>query len=89
MKAFIIINSMLLLNSIEIVFSWKCGLDKLKISPKLLNIKSNKSKKNSLLTSSSYIPISIGYDFTTLQKSSSMSSSTFNNVKFLLQETRQ
>ena len=43
---------------------------------------------SSVSKATSYTPISIGYDFTTLEKPSSMSSSTFSNVKSLLQETR-
>ena len=67
-----------------------CGSDKLKIEPIILNIKTDVRKTSASNTNSvSYSPIAIGYDFTTLKKPSSMSSSEFSNVKSLLQETRE
>ena len=88
MNSFFTLNTILIFINVEIVFSWKCGSDKLTITPKPLNSTIYKTPKHSELTSSSYTPISIGYDFTTLQKPLSMSSYTFENVKSLLQETR-
>ena len=89
MNSFFILNVILIFINAEIIFSWKCGSDKLTIRPKPLNLTTQKITKNSELTSSSYTPISIGYDFTTLQKPLSMSLSIFENVKSLLQETRE
>ena len=57
------------------------------IKPKAINITQNE-KKTSVTKANYYTPISIGYDFSNLQKPSSMSSSTFDNVKSLLKETR-
>ena len=89
MKTFVILNVLLIFINIELILTWKCGSDKLNISPKPLNSSMHKTKKNNALRASSYTPIKIGYDFTSLKRPSSMSSSVFTNVKSLLQETRK
>ena len=93
MNVFLAFNliSLIIFINIEIYLcNSKCGADKLKIRPKTLNITS-KVKTNLVksISSNSYTPISIGYDFTTLQKPNSMTSSIFSKVKSLLQETRE
>ena len=87
MKSIIFLSLLLIFIQVEAKYSTKCGTDKLKIRPKPINL-SKSSKMGSISKATSYTPISIGYDFTTLEKPSSMSSSTFSNVKSLLQETR-
>ena len=86
MKAFII----LILIQIDLIYNHICGTNKLKFKPKSIDLSSkikNSSIKN--VKSSSYTPIAIGYDFSTLSRPSSMTSTVFSNVKSLLQETRQ
>ena len=87
MKAFKIWTLLLIFIQIETVLNFKCGTNKLKIKPKRLNIKQN-LKASSSLKAPAYTPLEMGFDFTTLQKPSSMSSSTFQNVKRILRETR-
>ena len=89
MRGFLIPNIILIIINVEKIYSLKCGLEKIKIKPKSLNLTENKVHKDSFLKASSYTPIAIGYDFTTLRPPSSMSSSTFSNLKSLLQETRE
>ena len=79
---------LLLLTSINIeeILNWKCGTDNLKIQPKELKIK----RLNINPTGpTDYVPIAIGYDFTTLKKPDSMSDSIFSDVKKILKETRE
>ena len=79
---------LLLLTSINIeeILNWKCGTDNLKIRPKELKIK----RLNINPTGpTDYVPIAIGYDFTTLKKPDSMSDSIFSDVKKILKETRE
>ena len=73
--------------NIEGAYSEKCGADKLKIKPKQLDLESQ-NKKN-IASSNSYTPIKIGFDFTSFTKPSSMSSSTFSQIKAILKETRK
>ena len=87
MKAFQIWILLLIFIQIENVISFKCGTDSLKIKPKLLNEKQN-DKTSSILKDTAYTPIKMAFDFTTLQKPSSMSSATFDNVKSILRDTR-
>ena len=62
------------------------GTDNLKIQPKELKIK----RLNINPTGpTDYVPIVIGYDFTTLKKPDSMSDSIFSGVKKILKETRE
>ena len=86
MKTFII----LILIQIDLIYNHICGTNKLKFKPKSIDL-SSKIKKASIknVKSSSYTPIAIGYDFSTLSRPSSMTSTVFSNVKSLLQETRQ
>ena len=73
-------------SNIEIILSWKCGTDKLKIEPKELKIK----RLNIDPTGpTNYVPIAIGFDFTNLKKPDSMSDSIFSDLKKILKETRE
>ena len=87
MKMIKIFNLFLILFHIGISLSFKCGTDDLKIKPKTLKLKSN-IKTSSILKDTAYTAIKIAYDFTTLSKPSSMTSSTFEKVKSILKETR-
>ena len=78
----------LILINIETILGGPCGTDKLKISPKPLDLKVNKAIPITKTTADGYTPIKIGYDFTTLQRPSSMTTSTYSLVKSLLQQTR-
>ena len=48
----------------------------------------NNNKTSSILKDTEYTPIKMAFDFTTLKKPSSMSSSTFEKVKSILRDTR-
>ena len=87
MNAFQICILLLISIQIESVISFKCGTDSLKIKPKLLNEQKN-NKTSSILKDTEYTPIKMAFDFTTLKKQSSMSSSTFEKVKSILRDTR-
>ena len=87
MNAFQICILLLISIQIESVISFKCGTDSLKIEPKLLNEQKN-NKTSSILKDTEYTPIKMAFDFTTLKKPSSMSSSTFEKVKSILIDTR-
>ena len=88
MNVFSFINiALLALFNFELILCSKCGVDKLHIMPKAINI-TQSAKKTSASKAVSYTPISIGYDFSNLEKPSSMGSSTFENVKSILKETR-
>ena len=78
----------LILINIETILGCPCGADKLKISPKPLDLKVNKAIPITKTTADGYTPIKIGYDFTTLKRPSSMTTSTYSLVKSLLQQTR-
>ena len=78
----------LILINIETILGGPCGADKLKISPKPLDLKVNKAIPITKTTADGYTPIKIGYDFTTLQRPSGMTTSTYSLVKSLLQQTR-
>ena len=87
MKTFQIWILLIIFIQIETVISFKCGTNYLKIKPKYLNIKGN-NKTRSILKDTGDQPIEIAYDFTTLKKPNSMSSSIFETVKNNLKETR-
>lgn len=66
----------------------KCGADKIKIKPQILDI--NPEDKPNLSFSkytSSYQPIKIALDFSNMKKPSSMSTSSFTKIKSILSET--
>ena len=86
----ILLLSILLINFGFMQSHW-CGADKIKLNPKPIKLKQVKKNSNSNLKTNadSYRPLTIGYDFSTLQKPSSMSSSTFNNIKSKLKEVGQ
>ena len=86
----ILLLSILLINFGFMQSHW-CGADKIKLNPKPIKLKQVKKNSNSNLKTNadSYRPLTIGYDFSTLQKPSSMSSSTFNNIKTKLKEVAQ
>ena len=87
MKVRKVLIIVLILFNFEGTYCGKCGSDKLNIKPKQLDLKPE-DKKN-LASSTSYTPIKIGFDFTPLIKPSSMSNSTFSQIKLLLKETRK
>ena len=87
MKAWKLLVIVLIFLNIEGTHCGKCGSDKLNIKPKQLDLKPE-DKKN-LASSTSYTPIKIGFDFTPFIKPSSMSSSTFSQIKTILKETRK
>ena len=86
----ILLLGVLLINFGFMQSHW-CGADKIKLNPKPIKLKQVKKNSNSNLKTNadSYRPLTIGYDFSTLQKPSSMSSSTFNNIKSKLKEVGQ
>ena len=86
----ILLLSILLINFGFMQSHW-CGADKIKLNPKPIKRKQVKKNSNSNVKTNadSYRPLTIGYDFSTLQKPSSMSSSTFNNIKTKLKEVAQ
>ena len=86
----ILLLGVLLINFGFMQSHW-CGADKIKLNPKPIKLKQVKKNSNSNLKTNadSYRPLTIGYDFSTLQKPSSMSSSTFNNIKTKLKEVGQ
>jgi leishmanolysin len=88
MAEFCILILILILINIETILGGPCGADKLKISPKPLDLKVNKAIPITKTTADGYTPIKIGYDFTTLKRPSSMTTSTYSLVKSLLQQTR-
>ena len=89
MKTIAYMNLLLIFLNIGLIFSSKCGADKLKV--KLKPVKDTKKIKRMKISESnanSLTPLKIGFDFTTLKKPSSMSSSVFNTVTSLLKDTR-
>ena len=75
----------LLLININFIQSFKCGADKIKLNPQPITLKSiNKNQNLAKANAESTKPIAIGYDFSTLQKPSSMSTTTYNNIKSAL-----
>ena len=87
MNAFIIFNWVLILVNIEKTLNGICGTDKLKIKPISINVPELANKN--LLNADTYKPIAIGYDFSTLTRPSSMSTTIFSKIKTLLKETRE
>ena len=87
MKAWKLLVIVLIFLNIEGTHCGKYGSDKLNIKPRQLDLKPE-DKKN-LASSTSYTPIKIGFDFTPFIKPSSMSSSTFSQIKTILKETRK
>ena len=76
--------TLLLINK-NFIQSFKCGADQIKLNPKPITFKSIKKNPNlSKVNAEIYKPIAIGYDFSTLQRPSSMTISTYNNIKSAL-----
>ena len=86
MKAIIFLFLLLTFVNIGEILNWKCGTDNLKIQPNELKIKRLNIDPTGPTV---YVPIAIGYDFTTLKKPDSMSDSIFSDVKKILKETRE
>ena len=82
---------LILFINIGIALNHRCGTDKLKINLSSLKIPSKKQRiaKLSKLNAGNYQPLMIGYDFSNLQKPSSMSDTIYNNIKSILQDTRE
>ena len=75
----------LLLININFIKSFKCGADQIKLNPKPITLKSiNKNQNLAKANAESTKPIAIGYDFSTLQRPSSMTTTTYNNIKSAL-----
>ena len=75
----------LLLININFIKSFKCGADQIKINPKPITLKSiNKNQNLAKANAESTKPLAIGYDFSTLQRPSSMTTTTYNNIKSAL-----
>ena len=92
MRTFIYLTSLLIFIIIEIMISHKCGLDQINLNPQPLNIAITEIKKNLIgreVNTKTYSPIKIGYDFSNLKRSNSMSDSSFINMKLILKETRE
>jgi hypothetical protein len=79
MKNFLFLTFLLI--NICFIQNQKCGADQIKLKPKPISLKSRKTQNLSKVKADSYSPLTIGYDFSTLQKPSSMSSSTFTTIK--------
>ena len=82
---------LILFLNIGIAHNHRCGTDQLKINLTSLNVPSRLQRisKLSKLKVGNYEPLKIGYDFSIFHKPSSMSTTIFNNIKSLLQETRE
>ena len=78
------ISIYLIIISINLSTSFKCGTDDLKIEPITINT-SNESKKRK--TANEYTPIKIKADYTSFTKKSSMSDQTLQKAKQLIDET--
>ena len=89
MKIFMFFNFVLIFVNLELIMSGKCGSDQLKLKPKALNLTKKIKPNLKKIKADSYTPISIGFDFTSLERPRTMSSSTFSKVKSLLKETRE
>ena len=75
----------LLLININFIQSFKCGADQIKLNPKSITFSSSKKTQNlSKANAESETPLVIGYDFSTLQRPSSMTTTTYNNIKSAL-----
>ena len=78
MKVSKFFNLILLLSSLNIVFNKRWGSSDLKITKGSLNLnKKTNLKKTQASSNSSFTPISIGFDFTTLEKPESMDDTIF------------
>ena len=92
MRTFISFTSLLIFINIGITMCHKCGLEKIKLNPKPINITTINTKRNLIgnkINSQTYSPIKIGYDFSNLKKPNAMSDSSFTNMKSILKETRE
>ena len=75
----------LLLININFIQSFKCGADQIKLNPEPITFTSSKKTQNlSKANAESETPLVIGYDFSTLQRPSSMTTTTYNNIKSAL-----
>ena len=81
---FLHIPIFLILFSIDIIKSFKCGADKLKLNPQNIEITEEEERRR---LDSNYQAIKIGADYTTLKKPSSMSTDIFEKIKDLIEET--
>ena len=70
--------------SINETYNFNCGANKLRLKPLNLNNTHTKDKRSLQL---GYKPIKIGIDYTSFSKPNSMSNSTFNNIKSLIEST--
>jgi hypothetical protein len=81
---------LLFISSIKEILNSHCGADDLKLKPINLEFdKETTQKMNKKLTAAAYTPIKIGMDYTSFQKPSSMTTSNFNTIKSIIDETTQ
>ena len=79
------IFSFFLLNSLDIILSWKCGADQIKIKPAA--IPPSMEQKNRRLIYSTTNPIKIIADYSNLRATGSVNTETLNRIKNLLDQT--
>ena len=80
----VLVSLLLILISINIVKSFKCGTDQLKLKPK--HIESTEEEERRRLDSG-YQPIKIAADYSSLQRPSSMTLNIFEKIRDLIEET--
>ena len=78
----------LILSSINEIFNFKCGANQLKLKPK--EIKLNKKTSDKIfkkVRDASYTPIKIGMDYSSFTRPWSMTTTDFNTIKSIIEET--
>ncbi len=71
---------------INIIISWKCGADQLKIKPGVLNTEKEEKRRRLL---SGYTPIKIKADYSNFKTNSLINEETLNKIKNLIELTCQ
>ena len=78
----------LILSSINEIYNFKCGSNQLKLKPK--EIKLNKKTSDKIfkkVRDASYRPIKIGMDYSSFTRPWSMTTTDFNTIKSIIEET--
>ena len=79
---------LLILSSINEILNFKCGADQLKLKPKEITFdKKTSDKIFKKVTAASYTPIKIGMDYSSFTRPSSMSTTDFNTIRSVIEET--
>ena len=79
---------LLVLSSINEIFNFKCGADQLKLKPKELKFdKETNDKILKKVTAASNTPIKIGMDYSSFRKPSAMTTTDFNTIRGIIDET--